>query len=118
MKPKVYLETSILGCLTAWIARDLVSASNQAVTREWWATREDIDLYGSAIVIDESGRGDPEASRHRLELISDIPQLEINDAARMLGKKLVRELSLPSKASADALHISLAASHGMNYLLT
>lgn len=36
----------------------------------------------------------------------------------MLGRNLLREAALPSKATADALHIALAAVHGMDILLT
>ena len=38
--------------------------------------------------------------------------------ARALGRDLLREAALPSKAAADALHIAVATVHGMNCLLT
>jgi hypothetical protein len=35
-----------------------------------------------------------------------------------LAQALVRAGPIPSKAAADALHIGLAAAHGMDYLVT
>ena len=51
MKPKVYIETSIPSYLTAWHSRDLIVAANQEITKQWWDSREQFDLYISALVI-------------------------------------------------------------------
>lgn len=118
MKPTLYLETSIIGYLTAWIARDLVAAANQAITREWWSRKDEYDVYISLAVADEARAGDPDAVRHREELIAEIAQLDINDAVRKLSKQLIKEVPLPRKAQTDGLHIAVATVHGMNYLLT
>jgi len=39
MKPKAYIETSMVSYLAARPSRDLVSAAHQQVTRDWWASR-------------------------------------------------------------------------------
>ena len=36
MKPTIYLETTILSYLTAFLSRDLVTAAHQQITQEWW----------------------------------------------------------------------------------
>ena len=54
MKPKAYIETSVVSYLTAWPSRDLVRAAQQQVTREWWATRGSFDLFTSQFVFDEA----------------------------------------------------------------
>ena len=36
MKPRVYVETSVVSYLTARPARDIVIAGRQQGTRDWW----------------------------------------------------------------------------------
>ena len=38
MKPRVYVETTILSYLTANPSRDLIIADHQQVTHDWWQT--------------------------------------------------------------------------------
>jgi len=46
MKPTVYLETSIVGYVTSWPSRDLVTAANQQLTHTWWRDhRSKYDVY-------------------------------------------------------------------------
>jgi hypothetical protein len=44
--------------------------------------------------------------------------LTIVPAAAELAEKLVAELRLPTRAHADALHVAIAATNGIDYLLT
>jgi len=64
VKQRVYLETTIVSYLTARPSRDLILAAHQEVTRQWWEQRRaDFEIYVSQLVLDEAGRGDPEAQR-------------------------------------------------------
>ena len=119
MKPKAYLETTVVSYLTARASRDLIVAAHQKLTRVWWERRRKrFDLYGSQLVIREAAAGDKRAARRRLEVLEPLPLLEITDAAGQLARDLVAEAPIPKKASEDALHIALATVHGMDYLLT
>jgi hypothetical protein len=119
MKPTVYLETTVVSYLAAWTSRDLVTAANQETTREWWnRRRHDFDLFVSQAVIEEASEGDLDAVRRRTEILQAIPRLATTDEVLSLAKTVVSELSLPSRAKTDALHIAASAIHGMNYLLT
>lgn len=118
MKPKVYIETSILSYLTAWRSRDLIVAANQEITKEWWDSREQFDLYISALVIQEAGAGNPTAAQKRLEQLDDIPELNITEEVENFAEILIQKVPLPEKARIDALHIAVAALSGMDYLLT
>jgi predicted nucleic acid-binding protein len=119
MKPKVYLETTIISYLTAWRSPQLVMAAHQESTRNWWDDeRHSFDLYISEAVLQEASLGDPTAVRRRLEILSDIPELQITDESRLLAKQLIEKSPLPKTARVDALHIATATVHGIDYLLT
>ena len=51
MKPKAYIETSIVSYLTARQSRDLVLAAHQQVTHDWWARRGAFELFASQFVL-------------------------------------------------------------------
>ena len=62
MKPKAYIETTVVSYLTAWPSRDVVIAGHQQITREWWENAADrFELVASQLVIDEASAGDPES---------------------------------------------------------
>ncbi len=115
---RVYLETSIVSYVSAFPSRDLVVAGHQQVTRDWWDQRTTYELFVSEAVIAEASRGDGDAVRRRLEVLDGIPVLPMAEEARVLAHTLLGAAALPAKAAFDALHVALAAVHGMEYLLT
>ena len=67
MSETVYIETSILGYLTARPSRDIVVAANIEVTKELWNTRRgDFQLYSSQAVVKETSQGDVVIASQRL----------------------------------------------------
>jgi hypothetical protein len=73
MKPKVYMETTILSYLAARPSRDAVTAGRQVITRRWWETeREKYNLVVSEAVEAECERGDPETVKRRQELLEEV----------------------------------------------
>ncbi len=119
MKPRVYLETTIISYLTARISRDLVSAAHQQITLDWWDDRRDhYDIFVSQLVIEECAGGDPKMAGERLRLIKELPILTLTEEAVALAESLLREEAIPAGSEADALHVALSAVHGMDYLLT
>ena len=53
-RQRVYVETTIISYLTARPSRDVVMASHQQVTQEWWdQKRRHFDLFVSEIVVRE-----------------------------------------------------------------
>lgn len=118
-KPKVYLETTIIGYLASGTSRDVIVAGNQLLTRQWWQDhREDFDLYVSELVALELGAGNPKLAAQRLEWIVDIPYVEISPEISRLARRLVEGGPLPEKASRDAIHIALTVAHQIDFLLT
>ena len=119
MKPRVYLETTIPSYLTAWPSRDLVRAAHQQITRDWWDRRRaEFELYISQVVLRECQAGDATAAAERLKILQDLPLLEQTEEATRLAQALVDRVPLPERAAVDALHVAIAAVHGVDYLLT
>jgi predicted nucleic acid-binding protein len=119
MAQAVYLESSIISYLASRPSRDIISAARQQLTHEWWnRRRSDFDIYVSELVLREIQAGDPEAAARRRDFTSDIELLEITDEATVLAERVSKKAGLPENADADALHIAIAAVHGMDYLLT
>lgn len=115
MKPRVYIETSIVSYCTARASRDLIIAGHQQITQEWWARR--LPLLGphiSVIVLEEISQGDVQAAETRLKAVEGFPLLEITPEVI----ELARTYSLPGKARLDALHLALGVQHGMDYLVS
>ena len=55
MKPKAYIETTIVSYLTARPSRDVVIAGYQQTTRDWWRDAGDrFELVASELVISEA----------------------------------------------------------------
>jgi len=118
MKPRLYVETSIVSYLTAFPSRDLVRAAHQQVTHDWWAVRAQFELYVSQFVIDEASAGDSAAAAKRLAALQEATLLNTTQGAVSLARELVRVGDLPARAMVDAFHIAIAAVHGMDYLLS
>ena len=119
MSETVYIETSIIGYLTARPSNNLILMANLESTRQWWETRRDqFTLYISQIVLDEVARGDTEIATRRLEILRDFPLLEISEAVQNLAAQFLNRSNLPPKAADDALHIAAATVYGLDYLLT
>jgi len=115
----LYIETTIVSYLVANPSRDLILTAHQEITREWW--REERGHYRcvtSEEVIREVSLGDPAMSRRRVEALSEIAVLRVDDAVRLLAKELVQERLLPPAAISDALHAAVASWHRVDYLLT
>src|SRR3954471_14096591 len=108
VKPRVYIETSVLSYLTNWRSRDLVQAAHQEVTIEWWAGRDRFELFVSDAVLAEAGRGDPAAARSRLAAAEGLPALTATPQAQALATALLRAAAMPAKAAVDAAHVAIA----------
>lgn len=109
----------MVGYATSRPSRDLVVAARQQITRDWFARgAHAYELFVSQLVIREASLGDEEAARERLALVQGIPLLAVSDAVGDLAARLVGGGAVPRRATEDALHIAVAAVHGIDFLLT
>jgi len=120
MAPKVYIETSVISYLVALRnQRNLLVAANQELTQEWWERRrQSFELYVSAVVLAEAARGNETFAAARTAVARELTLVETSPAALDLADALVASAGLPPSAYEDALHIAVAATTGMDYLLT
>ena len=115
----VYIETSVVSYLTARPSRDMNSAVKQQITQEWWNVRRHLfKLFISEVVEKEAMRGDTEAAARRLASMETLENLDIGDDELVLAEKIMDGCGLPKSAEDDALHIAIAAVHGVDYLVT
>ena len=117
MKPRVYIETTVLSYLTALPSRDLVRAAHQQVTVEWWGAREAFELFVSDAVLAEARLGDPVAAARRIAAARSLTVLAATDDAQRLADALLVAATMPRKAAIDAVHVAIAAVNGMDFLL-
>lgn len=119
MKTRVYIETTVIGYLTSRPRQDVAVAGHQETTREWWQTAPDrFELLISQLVVQECSAGDQQAARERLEVLGELTLIPTTAEAEELADALIVGHAVPETYPEDALHIALAAVHGIEYLVT
>lgn len=119
MVSSIYIETSIISYLASKPSRDIIVSAHQQITHTWWDSRKDLfQLFISELVAREVGLGDPEAASRRLFYLEGVPSVILKEEAYSLAEKLITNGSVPQSAFADALHISVATVHGLDFLMT
>jgi predicted nucleic acid-binding protein len=119
MKPKVYVETSVISYLTARASNDVRALAAQNITLEWWESqRPHFELFVSEFVVAEAAMGNEYAAQKRLAVIEGIAQLTSSADVDTLSMALIRRHALPANAEMDAFHVAIAAVNGIEYLLT
>jgi predicted nucleic acid-binding protein len=117
--PTVYVETTVVGYLTSRPNNDPIVRGHQQVTREWWAEAPArFDLLTSELVVRECSGGDATAAEKRLQTLKSLPKIAANETAEKLTEALMRDGAVPQTEPRDAAHIALAASHGVQFLVT
>ena len=97
----------------------MVKAGRQAITSDWWPySKSQYEVYISALVEDEISGGDPIAAAKRLQAVANIPSILITSKSQLLANALVASKAVPDDSVRDALHIAIAATQGIDYLLT
>ena len=118
MKRKVYIETSVISYLTARPSKNVIEAGHQQSTYLFWDRRSEFELVASELVVAECGAGDVSAASKRLDALLGIPLLDITAGSVALARGLVAAGIVPVRATEDAMHISIATVHYVDYLLT
>ncbi len=93
--------------------------AHQQLTKKWWNMRhQQFELFVSPLVLREVTVGNPTMAQRRLRIVRELPVLAVTAEATAVAEQLMKNGPLPPKAEVDALHIGVAAVHGIEYLLT
>ena len=96
-----------------------MTSARQAISIEWWdGYRDTFEVFVSELVLEEIGSGGSRAASNRLAIADGIPVLVATINAVALAKSLIAENAIPASSMEDALHISIAAVQGIDFLLT
>lgn len=115
----VYIETSVVSYLVARPTKHALAQQWHVWTEDWWRLRRPyFECVISEEVLREAAAGDPKASRQRLEALSTLTVLRRTPAVDGLAEAFLSAGALPAKAKADAVHLAVATSHRVDYLLT
>jgi predicted nucleic acid-binding protein len=116
MRPTVYVETTIP---SYYHDHRRALAADIARTREWWdAERHLYECFASAIVSDELNEGEYPNKQSCLELIADIPRLEVTREVLEIAEVYWEHKLMPRLPVRDALHLAIASYYQVQVLLT
>ena len=117
MKPRIYVETSVISYLTARPSSNVMLLARQQFTRELWELQPDhFEAWLSPLVLDEASLGDPQAATARVLACRGLPELEITTEVKAFAQLLVNTGAVPIAEPEDALHIALATLHSVEYI--
>lgn len=116
MKPRVYIETSVVSYLTARPSKEPIKLARQQSSVLLWQMSDQFEFFVSDAVIDEISEGNEEAAHIRLAYVATIPRVRETLEAKTLASQLINSRAVPETSYLDALHIALAAVHHMNYI--
>jgi predicted nucleic acid-binding protein len=116
MKPRIYVETSVISYLAARPSADAINATRQHFSYQLWQKRGQLELLVSDAVLAEAQIGDDEAVRNRLVYCNALALLDIHPGAEALAMHLLRKKAVPAKAFTDAVHIAIAALHEIRFI--
>ncbi len=119
IKPRVYIEPTVVSYLAARSSANPILASRQRASRQLWEDYADrFEFVISRIVRDEVEQGNATAAQGRLEVISSLTVLEILPEADVLTQRLLDTGAVPRNSVTDAQHIAIATVHGVEYLVS
>ncbi len=96
----------------------MVAARQQATQQLWTEYADNFEFMISDIVLNEVSRGDVVAAQHRLEMLADLPVLDVSSESIMLEENLIDAGAVPQHSRPDAQHIAIATVNSIEYLIS
>lgn len=118
MDETVYIETTIFSFYhDARSSPSVVAMRNW--TREWWESHTHrYELLTSTAVLAELEKGEMPHRTESLAMAKELPAIPIEDAMIEIVEVYIKHRVMPAQPLGDALHLALASSHKVDYLLT
>jgi predicted nucleic acid-binding protein len=118
MNRRVYIETTIPSFYHE-VRTEPEMVARRQWTREWWdGHRPKFEAVTSAAVIDELEAGTFPQKADALQLIENLPLLDIVEAVADIVDAYIKHRVMPADPAGDALHLALASFHNCDFLLT
>jgi len=118
MNPSVYIETSIPSFYFE-VRTEPDMVARRQWTREWWDNNfRDYEVVTSVAVVDELTNGSFDAKEDALELIAELPLLDISEPIADSVSAYISHHVMPNDPAGDALHLAIASWHKCDFLLT
>lgn len=119
VRPKLYVETTVISYLVARPSNDASLVYRQQITRQLWEEcADDYEFVVSDIVISEILRGDAETAQRRFDVVANLTILDISPDVDKLTQDLIDAGAVPHQARSDAQHITFAAVNSIDYLVS
>lgn len=119
MKPRVYLESSVVRCLSGRLSHDLRTLCDQLDARDWWQhAPARFELVASPLVVDEERVGNHQSGHGSRTALRSLRIVRPSDASEILVQRLIDSRALPEEATQDAAHVAIAVTNGVEYLAT
>nr|VFJ96988.1 MAG: PIN domain-containing protein [Candidatus Kentron sp. LFY]VFJ99754.1 MAG: PIN domain-containing protein [Candidatus Kentron sp. LFY] len=118
MKPSIYIETSIPSFYYE-VRTEADNVARRQWTREWWDEHlSGYDAYTSEAVIEELEGGSFPGKVNALELMEELPLLDINEPIIDIVATYISHRVMPNDPAGDALHLAVASFHKCDFLVT
>ncbi len=119
MKPRIYIESSVISYATSRKSSNALTAYRQQLTQRWLSRAVAMfALETSDIVQFEIAAGDPVAAKKRLTLFASLAVLPLHDDIAIVAERLMQESLIPRSEPEDAAHIAQATLTGADYIAT
>lgn len=119
IKPRLYIETTVVSYLVARPSNDATLAYRQQISQQLW--EECVNGYEfivSDIVISEILRGDAQAAQRRFDVVAGLKVLDLSPNVDRLAQDLIDAGAVPHQSRSDAQHIAVAAVNSVDYLVS
>lgn len=114
LKPKIYLDTSVISAYFDQRAPD-----RQRLTSAFWQGIHEYEVLISTVTLKEIGNTTSILLKKKMvDLVTEYEILEINDEVLTLASEYIKAGIIPERFENDALHIAIATVNGLDYLLS